>query len=242
MKKLFLCSVLILMILGKNVSNMAGLEDSFRISGMGICNKNFYGTQPDGIEVMYPVFTGKNKERYEEVNQLIEEDVFATINKAKESVEKDHPGTPIFAYWEYEIKYLSDSFISIVYQGRGPSVNITSRCFRTINIDTNEAKKIEISDIVKDEDAVYNLLATDQFESITRWEGVKGNYYFSDPHSPFICSIPPDPGLKGGRYYISEDNFVFVVVSGREFYEYAIALDKIKEYLNEDILKKIPLE
>ena len=112
---------------------------------------------------------------------------------------------------------------------------------QSILIQTKQ-KKIEISDIVKDEDAVYNLLATDQFESITSWEGVKGNYSFSDPNSPFICSIPPDPGLKGGRYYISEDNFVFVVVSGREFYEYAIALDKIREYLNEDILKKIPFE
>ena len=141
MKKLFFFSVMILMMLGKSVSNVVSPEDNFRISGMGICNENLYGTQPDGIEVMYPAFTGKNRERYEKVNQLIEEDVFATINKAKESVEKDHPGTPIFAYWEYEIKYLSDSFISIVYQGRGPSVNISSRCFRTINIDTNEAKK-----------------------------------------------------------------------------------------------------
>ena len=86
------------------------------------------------------------------------------------------------------------------------------------------------------------ILETNQFESITSWEGVKGNYSFSGPDSHVGSSIPPDPGLKGGHYYISEDNFVFVIVSGRMYYEYAIALDKIREYLNEDILKKIPFE
>lgn len=242
MKRLFLCSVLILMILGKNINNMDGTEDNFRISGLGICNKMLIEREPDKIEVMYPSFTGKNKERYEKVNQLIEEDVFSIINIEKESAHRNHPGAPIFAYWEYEIRYLSDSFISIVYTGNGPSMDISSRCFETINIDTNKAKKIEISDIVKDEKAIYNLLETNQFESITSWEGVKGNYSFSGPDSYVGSSIPPDPGLKRGHYYISEDNFVFVIVSGRMYYEYAIALDKIREYLNEDILKKIPFE
>ena len=125
--------------------------------------------------IYYPQLSGiEDAKKEERVNLLIEEDV-------KKILERDDPDDEwrFFAVLHYQIKYINDRIISILYEGcdgpmlpgRGnPDVAMAT------TIDIEEERILTLEDIVADYEELNTLLLEDQFYNITLWEGTAGQY------------------------------------------------------------------
>ena len=220
------------------------LEDESCSQGIGVIRKRIFREDTSDIEVYYPAVVSRDKARDRKINQLIEGHIYELINMWSDAHQNDDEIT-YFMDLNFKITYISDSFISISYigdSGFGVKMAKTMRLLReyfTVNIDVKDLKIIEMDDIIQDKDQIYRLLAADQFEQTTLWDGVKGCY----PYSENSDAVGPETGLSSDyfRFYIQGNRFGLLFDPGRYYYEYEIDLDRVREYLNQDILDRIPL-
>ncbi len=105
----------------------------------------------------------------------------------------------------------------------------------TINIDIEEGKVVSKADMVKNSDRVFEMLMDNQFESV-QLDEKEARPYFSP--GDFIRQAE---GLAGSHldYYIRGDKFIITRQEIYDFTEYAIRINEIKEYLNEDMVRKL---
>ena len=191
--------------------------------------------------IYYPQLSGiEDAEKEEWVNLLIEEDV-------KKILERDDPDDEwrFFAVLHYQIKYINDRIISILYEGcdgpmlpgRGnPDVAMAT------TIDIEEERILTLEDIVADYEELNTLLLEDQFYNITLWEGTAGQYKISKEYKGKEDSLLEE--LKGDdndiEWYVDDGNFVIVsFVGGPDYNEYSIEIKAIKDILQEEFLEKI---
>lgn len=152
-------------------------------------------------------------------------------------------------YLDYEIKFLNDNIISILYKGMdGCMVKGLDGAAMTTTIDLQTEKIIEIHDIVTDVGKMFSLLMRDQFQSITLWEGVAGSDLISEEFEDERGTWLMD-SLQGDSkehscigWYTDGKNLVIVSTSplgGEDYNEYAASLNALQGVISEEFLDKL---
>ena len=183
--------------------------------------------------VKYPMILGL--ENAETVNSLIKTHISEVVERRSRVIRNQY-------YYEmryqYEIEFFSDKFLSIRYEGWWEADDVgIQRIERThtINIDIEEGKVVSKADMVKNSDRVFEMLMDNQFESV-QLDEKEARPYFSP--GDFIRQAE---GLAGSHldYYIKGDKFIITRQETYDVTEYAIRISEIKEYLNEDMVRKL---
>lgn len=188
----------------------------------------------------YPQLSGmEDKEKEKRLNALIEKDVMRIL-------EHDNPDDEwcFSATLNYEIKYSDNQIISILYKGSYGAILPGTGQPDTVmvtTIDMEEEKILSLEDVVADYNVLYDMLMSDKFENITRWEGRAGQYKISEEYSSAERLMKE---LKGDdediEWYIDDGHFVIVIFDGSTDYnEYAANLQDAKDFLKKDFWKKI---
>ncbi len=187
----------------------------------------------NNVCVKYPMILGLDNA--ETVNSLIKTHISGIVNK-RSYIIKNHYYYEM--HYQYEVEFFNDKFLSIRYEGWWAAEEVgirrTGRT-HTINIDIEEGKVVSKADMVKDSDRVFEMLMDNQFESV-ELDGKEAKPYFSP--GDFIRQTE---GLTGSHldYYIKGDKFIITRQETYDFTEYAIRISEIKEYLNEDMVRKL---
>ena len=141
-------------------------------------------------------------------------------------------------HYEYEVEFFNEKFLSIRYEGWWGAEEVgihRSERTHTINIDIEEEKVVSKADMVKNSGQVFEMLMENKFESIPL-NGKEARPYYSP--GDFIRQ---KEGLAGSHldYYIKGDKFIITRQETYDVTEYAIRISEIKEYLNEDMVRKL---
>lgn len=196
------------------------------------------------VHIDYPQIKGmEDGEKEKRINTLIERDVMKIL-------EHNVPDGESFLCvgLDYKIKYMDDRSISIWYMGfygaLSPGSGLPAIAMAT-TIDLQEEKVLTLEDVVDDYDVLSDMLLTDQFEGITRWDGEMGQYTVSWLYGYNVGALLED--LRGDdediEWYIDDGHFVIVIICGMSDYdEYAIRLRDAKDFLRKDFLKMIDQE
>ena len=183
----------------------------------------------DDICISYPMVLGLDNG--EIVNKLIKDHIYEIVRRRTGYYDVE-------IHYQCNVEFFNDKFLSIRYEGwwgaEKVGIRRTGRT-HTINIDIEEGKIVSKADMVKDSDRVFEMLMENQFESV-RLDGKKIKPYYSP--GDFIRQ---KEGLEASHldYYITRDKFVVTRQNAYDYTEYAIGIDEIKEYLNEDMVRKL---
>lgn len=208
------------------------------------CNRQEYELNDERYVayIDYPQLSGmRNQKKEIMINDLIKKDVMKIL-------EHDDPNDEwrFYAVLDYEIKYMDDQIISILYEGvDGPMLPARGNpaVAMVTTIDIEGEKILTLDDVVSDYDRLYDLLTADKFENITKWDGVAGQYTIGQDYEyKEVSTLMED--LNGDdediEWYIDDGHFVIVVLNGLPDYnEYAISLQDAKGFLQKEFLKKI---
>lgn len=193
------------------------------------------------VDIDYPQIKGmEDREKERRLNALIERDV-------KKILEHDVLDRESFLCvgLDYEIKYMDDRSISILYKGfygtLSPGSGLPAVVMAT-TIDLEEEKVLTLEDVVYDYDVLNDILLTDQFEHITMWDGEIEQYTVSWLYGYNVSALMED--LRGDdediEWYIDDGHFVIVLLHGiSDYEEYAIRLQNTKGFLRKDFLQRI---
>ena len=129
------------------------------------------------IQVFYPQIQGLDDEGKEKrINYQIRKD--ATRLVSGELYKNDN----LWHNLDYKIKFVNGEIISILYKGfSGVNIGYPGAGLRTYpeilttTVDIEEGKILRLEDIVTDFDTLCEMLIEDEFEGITKWDGVAGN-------------------------------------------------------------------
>lgn len=216
-------------------SSLSMSAPNINIADQLIIDKN-----QNDIEVNYPEFNGLNNGQDAVVNALIKDNIYETVSRLRDSM---YEGYHLFMSLDFEVKHLSDNFISICYTGWKGALTAGrgyTDCLYTLNIDVKQGKIVSKDDIFSNKKQIYELLTNNKFESITTIDGVKGGYPFSF-FANEIDFIDSKEGIDSPnfKYYINGNNLVIVFSESNGYHEYSIEINKVKKYINEDVLKLI---
>lgn len=184
--------------------------------------------------INYPQLSGmEDPEKEKRLNALIEADVM----KVLEDGESDDDCCTSVGL-DYEIKYIDDQIISILYKGWYGAVGTGSPAVAmATTIDVEEERILTLVDMVRDYDRLHELLLTNQFENTTMWDGEAGQHTVSQEYEYKAGTLMED--LRGDdediEWYVDEGHFVIVTLWGMEDYdEYAIRLRDAEGFLRKD--------
>ena len=201
------------------------------------------------VEICYPVLYGfEDAQKEEQINLLIENDIKRIIpNEINEEPREDRI---VCAYMDYEIKFMNENMISILYEGMNgcmvPGQGLDAIAMAT-TIDLETMEVIALSDAVWDLDELYALLLADTFENISLWEGEPGIDTISGEYSGKYQERLLD-ALKNntGNYhyiewYIDGEHLVILSLLGGldDYNEYAGNLDAVQWILVEEFCEKL---
>ena len=193
------------------------------------------------IYIDYPQLSGMaDQEKEKRLNALIKKDALKIL-------ELDIcDGEYCFsAGLDYEIKYLDDRTISILYKGYygyiTPGAGLPALIMAT-TIDMEEEKILALQDAVADCSVLHDMLMADAFENTTMWDGVAGQHTVSQDYDYKISTLMED--LNGDdediEWYIDEEYFVIIVLNGiADYNEYALGLQDAEDFLKKDFWDKI---
>lgn len=192
--------------------------------------------------IYYPQLSGmEDTEKEARLNALIEKDVMKIL-------ERDDPDDEwrFYAILNYEIKYMDNRIISILYTGAdGPMLpargNPDAAMVTTIDIETE--KILTLDDVVDDYDVLNDMLLADKFENTTAWDGEAGQYTVSWEYEDYKGTTLMED-LHGDdediEWYIDARHFVIVILDGLPDYnEYAVSLRNASAFLKTDFWKKV---
>lgn len=208
----------------------------------GECDYEYHEEGFDAY-LLYPQIIGsEDEEKEERINQLIEEDI-KKVMEVEWEIRPSKNETFDITVSRYEIKYMNEKLISIVYSARSGYIGTTGyvTTMYATTIDIENEKVLELDDVVDDFDALYEQLRNDLFIHITSWDGETGNYKMSTNYYDDIEL--KEALLNGGmEWYVDEENFVIVSLEwqgmGVGHNEYARNRIYLKEILKDDFLKK----
>ncbi|MBD5494197.1 MAG: DUF4163 domain-containing protein, partial [Lachnospiraceae bacterium] len=156
-----------------------GKKDEWDVDFEVIRDGYIYYEQRNEIDIYYPQLIGFDDSAKEErINALIAEDVKKIIGDKN----KEGDNTLYCISLDYEIKFLNERIISILYKGMYgyimPGHGLNAKV-KTTTIDIEEEKVITLKDVVTDFTELSDMLMADEFEHVTMWEGSTGGYKIS---------------------------------------------------------------
>lgn len=195
------------------------------------------------ILIGYPQFLEfDDTEKEKRINDMIEKDA----KKMMLGNELYEEGNLVLKL-ENDIKFLNTSIISILYHGiEGVNVNHSRYPSSTVmatTLDIKNEKILTLSDIIIDFNGLKKLLIEDQFESLTKWEGIQ--FKFSQIFGTEISFLRYFDEWNDGEYkdssknmewYTDGKNFIVIMKDYRYYYEYSIDMDSIKSILSKEFL------
>ena len=196
-----------------------------------------YDEERNDINIYYPQLTGfGDAAREERINALIEEDVKKWIGETN----KEGDDSLYCLYLDYEVKFLNDRMISILYKGgHGYATaghGYPAKAVAT-TIDMEEEKVIALKGIITDFSELSDMLLADKFESITRWEGMDGIEF---------SRIYEDKGLveqdlmdTERQWYTDGDCLIIIFEKFNDYDEYSIDIESVSRTLDETLLRKL---
>ena len=200
-----------------------------------------YNEQRNDINIYYPQLAGlEDGAKEERINDLIEEDVKKLIGEKN----KEGDDTLYCLDLDYEVKFLNDRIISILYKGGHGYISAghgyPAKAVAT-TIDLEEEKVISLKDIVTDFSELRDMLIADKFENITMWEGSAEGCEVSAVARK-IRWYGLDEDLQ---WYTDGDNFIVIIAEtlAGDYNEYSIDIESVRHILEEtflqDVLRKI---
>ena len=237
-------------------ANEEGIEDDMATSGGDEENKEtewnvdfevvyaeyIYDEEQNNIEIYYPQLNGYvDSAKEERINALIEEDIKKVIG---EKNNKDDY-TIYCVDFKYEIKFLNEQMISILYSGwHGyymPGDARLDDMLITSTIDIEEERIITLKDVVIDFGELSEKLLADEFEHITKWEGTTSGYEISWLFEGWDADrLEGTLGEKYYKWYTDGENFIIIIEDRlAEYNEYSICTDAVAHILDADFLKKL---
>ena len=198
------------------------------------------------IQVCYPQIQGLDDEGKEKrINYQIRKDATRLVSGIV--YEKDN----LWHNLDYEIKFLNGKMISVCYKGRSGAVIGGGRGWPNIlttTMDIEEGKILRLEDIVTDFDTLCEMLIEDEFEGITKWDGVAGNtvsqeYRYTKQSVGWIKErmiegwVPPD--VTSFDWYTDGSRFVIVISQWNTYDEFAIDLSEVEDILDREFLEKL---
>ena len=198
------------------------------------------------IQIFYPQIQGLDDEGKEKrINYQIRKDATRLVSGIV--YEKDN----LWHNLDYEIKFLNGKMISVCYKGRSGAVIGGGRGWPNIlttTMDIEEGKILRLEDIVTDFDTLCEMLIEDEFEGITKWDGVAGNtvsqeYRYTKQSVGWIKErmiegwVPPD--VTSFDWYTDGSRFVIVISQWNTYDEFAIDLSEVEDILDREFLEKL---
>ncbi len=198
-----------------------------------------YDEERNDINIYYPQLTGFGDAAKEErINALIEEDVKKWIGETN----KEGDDSLYCLYLDYEVKFLNDRMISILYKGGHGYITAghgyPAKAAAT-TIDMEEEKVIALKDIA-DVSKLGDMLLADEFQNITMWEGVIPDCKASE--EIYIYDDGLDADLQERHsWYTDGEHFIIVLVDTNfsDYLEYSIDIESVSPILDETFLKKL---
>ena len=190
----------------------------------------------------YPQLSGmEDEEKEKRLNIMIEKDAMKVLERDVSDKEGNEGRFTVGL--DYDIKYMDDQIISILYTGWFGAVGARCPAIAIVTtIDMKEERVLTLENVVADYELLYDLLMADKFENITNWDGMVGQYTVSQEYEHKISTLSEN--LNGDdrdiEWYIDDEYFVIVILRGMPDYnEYAISLQDARDFLKKDFLKKI---
>ena len=198
------------------------------------------------IQIFYPQIQGLDDEGKEKrINYQIRKDATRLVSGIV--YEKDN----LWHNLDYEIKFLNGKMISVCYKGRSGATIAVERGWPNIlttTVDIEEGKILRLEDIVTDFDTLCEMLIEDEFEGITKWDGVAGNtvsqeYRYTKQSVGWIKErmiegwVPPD--VTSFDWYTDGSRFVIVISQWNTYDEFAIDLSEVEDILDREFLEKL---
>ena len=198
------------------------------------------------IEVFYPKIEGLDDEGKEKrINYQIRKD--ATRLVYGELYEKGR-----LACWlDYKIKCFNGEIISVCYKGLWGGVakgQGLEPAILTTTVDIGSGKILRLEDIVTDFDTLCEMLIEDEFEGITKWDGVAGNTVSQNYRYTKQDVEGMTERMKGGwtagsvinfDWYTDGSRFVIVMSEWYTYDEFAIDLSEVEDILDSEFLEKL---
>ena len=198
------------------------------------------------IQIFYPQIQGLDDEGKEKrINYQIRKDATRLVSGIV--YEKDN----LWHNLDYEIKFLNGKMISVCYKGRSGAVIGGGRGWPNIlttTMDIEEGKILRLEDIVTDFDTLCEMLIEDEFEGITKWEGVAGNTVSQQYGYPKESVDWIKERMKEGwvsrdgtsfDWYTDGSRFVIVISKWNTNDEFAIELSEVEDILDSEFLEKL---
>ena len=198
------------------------------------------------IQIFYPQIQGLDDEGKEKrINYQIRKDATRLVSGIV--YEKDN----LWHNLDYEIKFLNGKMISVCYKGRSGATIAVERGWPNIlttTVDIEAGKVLRLKDVVTDFDTLCEMLIEDEFEGITKWDGVAGNtvsqkYGYPKQSLGWIKErmiegwIPPD--ATNFDWYTDGSRFVIVISKWNTYDEFAIDLSEVEDILDSEFLEKL---
>ena len=198
------------------------------------------------IEVFYPQIQGLDDEGKEKrINYQIRKDATRLVSGIV--YEKDN----LWHNLDYEIKFLNGKMISVCYKGRSGATIAVERGWPNIlttTVDIEAGKVLRLKDVVTDFDTLCEMLVEDEFEGITKWEGVAGNTVSQNYRYTKQDVEGMTERMKGGwtagsvinfDWYTDGSRFVIVISKWNTYDEFAIDLSEVEDILDSEFLEKL---
>ena len=198
------------------------------------------------IQIFYPQIQGLDDEGKEKrINYQIRKDATRLVSGIV--YEKDN----LWHNLDYEIKFLNGKMISVCYKGRsGATIAVERGCpnILTTTVDIGAGKILRLEDIVTDFDTLCEMLIEDEFEGITKWEGVAGNTVSQQYRYPKESVDWIKERMKEGwvsrdgtsfDWYTDGSRFVIVISKWNTYDEFAIDLSEVEDILDSEFLEKL---
>lgn len=198
-----------------------------------------YDEERNDINIYYPQLTGfVDAAKEKRINALIEEDVKKWIGETN----KEGDDSLYCLDLDYEVKFLNDRMISILYKGGHGYITAghgyPAKAAAT-TIDMEEEKVIALKDIA-DVSKLGDMLLADEFQNITMWEGVIPDCKASE--EIYIYDDGLDADLQERHsWYTDGEHFIIVLVDTNfsDYLEYSIDIESVSPILDETFLKKL---
>lgn len=170
------------------------------------------GEIADIVDISYPQFESLSTK----VNEIIKEEALSLVNKYIDAAKE---GT-LMAEIDYEVKYKTDKFLSVVFSGMVYVKNAAHPNFHcySVNIDIENECRMRLSDFIELDDTFIEKIKAENF-TFEMWEDEETNetYYVND-YFPFDLE----------RLSCADDN------SAREINRYRMYGNSVYSYLTKN--------
>ena len=202
------------------------------------------------IQVFYPQIQGLDDEgKDKRINYQIRKDAIKLVSG--ELYKNDN----LWHNLDYKIKFVNGEIISILYKGfSGVNIGYPGAGLRTYpeilttTVDIEEGKILRLEDIVTDFDTLCEMLIEDEFEGITKWDGVAGNtvsqqYGYPKESVDWIKERMIEGWVSRDAtnfdWYTDGSRFVIVISKWNTYDEFAIDLSEVEDILDSEFLEKL---